>query len=289
MSRPILAFALILVLSGCAAAAPTIKVPVEVTRVVQLEVTREVVAVQTHVVVVTATPESAPPTAAPTLEPIATSTPTAMPEPTTVPEPTVAPTESLPPTVVPTEAPPVPDGPYATVFNGGNVRSQPHVRGSVLDQIHAGEYVQLKLHSVDGKWYRIVNARDVAGWVSASLLSVAPEMAAQVVPPAYRTLDVRELVKNPDRYKGTFIKMTGTVFNIDESGDSTYLQMWVQIPGGSQWDNEAVIVITDSALDGVYEDTAITVYSMGAGSQSGTNALGGTITQPVLVASYMMY
>lgn len=68
-----------------------------------------------------------------------------------------------------------------TVFNGGNVRPGPGVSFTpALDQINAGETVQLLGKSDDGNWYKIVNKRSVTGWVSRTLLNLTPELIAQV-------------------------------------------------------------------------------------------------------------
>lgn len=68
----------------------------------------------------------------------------------------------------------------ATVFNGGNVREIPGLQGTVLDQIHANETVQLLAKSPDAQWYRIINPRAVDGWVHVTLLQFDPAVAAQV-------------------------------------------------------------------------------------------------------------
>jgi hypothetical protein len=78
--------------------------------------------------------------------------------------------------------PPTPgaaSGLTATVFNGGNVRETP-VTGRPLDQINAGETVQLIGKTADGAWYKITNIRNVTGWVSATLLRIDAEVAKQV-------------------------------------------------------------------------------------------------------------
>jgi SH3-like domain-containing protein len=67
----------------------------------------------------------------------------------------------------------------ATVFNGGNVRVRP-VTGRPLDQINAGETVQLLAKTSDGGWYQITNIRNVTGWVSVTLLTIDPAVAQQV-------------------------------------------------------------------------------------------------------------
>jgi uncharacterized protein YgiM (DUF1202 family) len=80
-------------------------------------------------------------------------------------------------------ATPVPTGLTATVFNGGNVRERP-VTGRPLDQINAGETVQLVSRTADGGWYLIINERNVQGWVSVSLLNQIPADVVQQVPVA---------------------------------------------------------------------------------------------------------
>lgn len=68
-----------------------------------------------------------------------------------------------------------------TVFNGGNVRPGPGVSFTPpLDQINAGETVQIVGKNENGSWYQIVNPRSVTGWVSRSLLNLTPEMIAKV-------------------------------------------------------------------------------------------------------------
>jgi flagellar FliL protein len=79
---------------------------------------------------------------------------------------------------VPAVAPPE-TGLTAKVFNGGNVRARP-VTGKPLDQINAGETVQLLAKTSDGGWYQITNIRNITGWVSVTLLTIDPAVAKQV-------------------------------------------------------------------------------------------------------------
>jgi SH3-like domain-containing protein len=68
----------------------------------------------------------------------------------------------------------------ASVFNGGNVRAEPSTSGQVLDQINAGEAVELLGRSADGVWYQIRNIRGVIGWVHSSLLTIEPGVSERV-------------------------------------------------------------------------------------------------------------
>jgi flagellar FliL protein len=67
------------------------------------------------------------------------------------------------------------DSPTARVFNGGNVRAAPNLSGEVLDQINAGEEVQMLARNDPGSWILIVNPRQITGWVSRTLLEVSLE------------------------------------------------------------------------------------------------------------------
>ncbi|HEY0605693.1 MAG TPA: SH3 domain-containing protein [Herpetosiphonaceae bacterium] len=68
----------------------------------------------------------------------------------------------------------------ATVFNGGNIRYRPNVEtGTVLGQLHARQAVTLSARTADGSWYKVV-APEAEGWVSSSLLTIDPAVAAQV-------------------------------------------------------------------------------------------------------------
>ena len=63
----------------------------------------------------------------------------------------------------------------ASVFNGGNVRTSPSLRGLVIDQINAGESVFLLARNADSTWLKIINERKMTGWVSRTLLTIAPD------------------------------------------------------------------------------------------------------------------
>jgi hypothetical protein len=122
------------------------------------------------------------PTAAPTAAPAQpTAAPTAPIEPTVTPTATLLTIDPEVAKQVSTSAPPA-TGLSATVFNGGNVRARP-VTGKPLDQIHAGETVQLLAKTSDGGWYQISYTRDgkpITGWVSVTLLKIDPAVAKQV-------------------------------------------------------------------------------------------------------------
>lgn len=118
-------------------------------------------------------PTAAPPTNTPsaTATPSATSTTTASPTLNPSAEPT--PTATYPPI-------PVVSSLRGIVANPGNVRADPNVRAAAVDRVNPGEEVQLLGRSDNSRWYLVLTVRGVAGWVSATLLTVDPETAAQV-------------------------------------------------------------------------------------------------------------
>jgi hypothetical protein len=124
---------------------------------------------------------------------------------------------------------------------------------------------------------------------ATALARAAATATAEAIEATYQEIDIRALVKNPDRYTGVPIKLTGQVFRIEEEIGRTAIQMWVQIPGGSEFDREAVAVFFDGTLDEVFKDSYIVVYGTGAGKIEGTNAFGGTVVQPLIKAEYVRY
>src|SRR6266508_1773497 len=110
----------------------------------------------------------------------------------------------------------------------------------------------------------------------------------------YEEVDIRDLAKGPNRYKGKKIRLRGIVFNITEDthlfgGTYTFMQIWVQVPGGSEFDREAVAVNFDGTLEGVYDDSEVIVYGTGNGTMNGTNAMGASISQPMIEADTVRY
>jgi restriction system protein len=101
---------------------------------------------------------------------------------------TAAPTTvPLAPTMAPTVASAVsePVAPTAPVANGGNVRAAPDLQAAVLDQVNAGEQVELLGRSPDGMWLQVNNARGQIGWTHRTLLTLEPavEQGLPVVAP----------------------------------------------------------------------------------------------------------
>lgn len=120
--------------------------------------------------------------------------------------------------------------------------------------------------------------------------TIVPPTATEVPEVAkahWGSVDIRELVKNPSAYTGSELHYRGEVFSIQEDNNGATMQVWIRIPGGDDFDREAVIVIWGGKSTGVYEGTTIEFWGYGLGSIQGTNAFGVTIEQPSIAAKYI--
>jgi len=95
-----------------------------------------------------------------------------------------------------------------------------------------------------------------------------------------KKISYKQLEKNPDKYTGQRVKFTGTIFQIQESGDFTSILLDV---GG--YDN--ISVLYDGTTDAV-EDSSITVYGEIMGSYTYESVAGYQITVPQMNAKYIV-
>ena len=110
--------------------------------------------------------------------------------------------------------------------------------------------------------------------------------------------DVRELAIRPGGLMGQKFSFSGTILTIRVAtpgkvfvlGDSVptpasvAMQVTVPAPNGS---TETVFVAYDGDTTGMFEGSWVTVYGEVVGTQSGTNPLGGEITQPLVKAEFV--
>lgn len=245
---------------------------------------------------------TASPTKTPTLPPTETFTPTPTNTATNTPTNTPTSTPSNTPTRRPTRTPKptvTPAGPVTTVNELTSVYREPAISSPAVVSLSPGDEIAIieKTSVEDGTWYKVQSLREgKIGWVQEDeisgldLLSSIPTSTATPLPTStpdqrelYSEIDIRELESYADNYIGEKLKIRGEIFNIFTDG----LQIWVNKPGGNRFDRVAIIIswLDDDILPPqLYEGTWITVYGIGAGTIDGTNAYGGTITQPLIFA-----
>jgi hypothetical protein len=99
-------------------------------------------------------------------------------------------------------------------------------------------------------------------------------------------LDYREVNKT-DRHLGEVICWQGQVFNIEEADGTTFFQAYY-FEGRHATDIDNAFVVTyNGVLPEVYEDTEILACGEVGEKFTGTNAFGGEISQPRIVARFV--
>lgn len=93
--------------------------------------------------------------------------------------------------------------------------------------------------------------------------------------------------KNPDRYKGTHIAVLGRIFTIQESGNSTVVQVNLSYTGGSLFNFEDQIIVTYDQKTDFVKDSFVWICGTIEGSQTYTSVAGYTITVPHIAAEYL--
>lgn len=95
----------------------------------------------------------------------------------------------------------------------------------------------------------------------------------------FKYVDWKDFDTYPDKYKGEFVKLTCRVFNVISNDQ---FQCWY--PGTY----EAFFVLSVEEFDDIYEDNYLTVYGVGGGEHCGTNAFGGQVCSPIVVADFFV-
>lgn len=93
---------------------------------------------------------------------------------------------------------------------------------------------------------------------------------------SYKEIYWKELINYPKNYLLQKIVVRGRVFNIEDE----YIQMFL---AGTY---EAVVVVFEKEISGFYDGDSITVYGIVYGEECGTNAFGGEVCQPAILASW---
>lgn len=116
-------------------------------------------------------------------------------------------------------------------------------------------------------------------WINPPTPAPEPTKTADEVRAGYTWVDTRDLAIRPNEFNGEKIAVQGSVFNIQVDADGfTTMQIWLD--GGS----DAAVIGFDGDSTGIYEGTWVTVYGTGFGTFEGTNMMGGTISQPLIMA-----
>jgi len=97
----------------------------------------------------------------------------------------------------------------------------------------------------------------------------------------YPVIDPADLSKRPDYYKGKRFSVIGKAFNVHESNGVTTFQMQAEV---SEYNTVAVVLTFNGTSSGLQDNVRLRAYCVGAGAVSGTNAFGGNVTEPAMLA-----
>jgi hypothetical protein len=100
-----------------------------------------------------------------------------------------------------------------------------------------------------------------------------------------QTIPYNQLEKNPDDYKGTVVKYTGQIFQIQEDYGTSIILMSVTNDGYGFWDDN-IWVDFNGEIQGA-EDDIITVYGTVKGEKSYETQIGGETYVPQIRAKYI--
>jgi len=259
------------------------------------------------------------PTPSPTVRPPPTNTarPTRTPVPTHTPRPTNTPRPTATP--IPEEGSNQLSDIVATgrvAVTVANVRAGPGIDFEVVDQVSQGDSLLVYARTESG-WLQINT--DATQWIAGDLVELSIDIdqapvakdeapgptptptrtprpkttptgptPTRVVAKSYQQIDPRLLEKNPRKYKGEYLRVSGEVFMIRESqtlfsGLVTTFQIWADVPG-EDLSTVNIVVEFGGELPRVFEGTRVIVYGVGKGSTKGTNAFGAKITAPLIRA-----
>lgn len=107
--------------------------------------------------------------------------------------------------------------------------------------------------------------------------AVAKQATAEYLK-GFVNIDYRELRDYPETHKGERVCVQGKIFNVNPPDE---LQMWM---AGTY---DPVYVVFEDDFTGLYEDTYVKVCGIAAGTMSGTNSSGNTITQPLIEWAFL--
>lgn len=111
----------------------------------------------------------------------------------------------------------------------------------------------------------------------------AEEKAEAELKASAKTIEYAQMIKNPDRHAGEYVKYRGQIIQIQEGEDMTVIRLAVTQESYGWNSSEVIWVEVDGYTDFVDEDI-VTVYGTVVGSHSYTSQAGWEITVPAMLA-----
>lgn len=105
-----------------------------------------------------------------------------------------------------------------------------------------------------------------------------------------KTYTYQQMARNPEKFKGTNVKLTGEVIQALYGEDSVDLRVNITKEGTySTWYTDTVYVVydTEEGEDKILEDDIITIYGTSLGDYTYTSTMGSPVTLPLIDGKYI--
>lgn len=105
-----------------------------------------------------------------------------------------------------------------------------------------------------------------------------------------KTYTYQQIARNPEKFKGTNVKLTGEVVQALYSDDSVDLRVNITKEGTySTWYTDTIYVVyyPEAGEDKILEDDIITIYGTSMGDYTYTSTLGSPVTLPLISGKYI--
>lgn len=119
--------------------------------------------------------------------------------------------------------------------------------------------------------------------------SYTPEMDEAEYKAACTSVSYDNLARDPDGWRGTYVKIPGTVFQVIENGDSCILMVNMKSSDPYSFEVHHVYVTytKKSSSDNFLENDDVMIYGKAMGTQTYTTVLGAQRTIPKVYAGYI--
>jgi len=101
-----------------------------------------------------------------------------------------------------------------------------------------------------------------------------------------RLVDPRQLVADPQAFRGQNLYLQGKALNVEQHPDYTWVQLFAQVPGKTSSSTESVVVEFRPKAPAVLKDECYRIYGVGAGTQNVTRTLTGATNAVPYVTGY---
>ncbi len=103
------------------------------------------------------------------------------------------------------------------------------------------------------------------------------------------TTDIRDLVKDPDKYNGVQVHYTGELFDVQETATGSLAQVLIPFPDTNPDDRAAVMVFCNCLISAVFKGRNVEFWGNTGGTMEVATAPEGNRRQPLIFVTSAEY